>query len=206
MPEALSIEAVLDLQANGAIVIDSRDPVDFARGHLSGSVNVGLGGRYAEYTGAVVTPGTPIILVAEPDHVLESKVRLGRIGFDAISGYVADLAGALGKRPDLQVIGSRVTATDLASAIERIDDLQVVDIRQPGETADGTIAGAIAIPLTELVDRTVELDADRPTVVYCAGGYRSSIGSSYLAMAGFDDVSDLLGGYDAWVESMGSAA
>jgi hydroxyacylglutathione hydrolase len=76
--------------------------------------------------------------------------------------------------------------------------LQVVDVRNPGETASGVLPGAATLPLPQLTARMGELDPARPTVVYCASGYRSSIGASVLAAAGFDDVSDLLGGYEAW--------
>jgi hydroxyacylglutathione hydrolase len=78
-----------------------------------------------------------------------------------------------------------------------VDALQVVDVRNPGETAPGVIPGAATLPLPQLTARMSELDPARPTVVYCASGYRSSIGASVLAAAGFDDVSDLLGGYEA---------
>jgi rhodanese-related sulfurtransferase len=79
-----------------------------------------------------------------------------------------------------------------------VRDLQVVDVRNPGEAAGGGIPGAVTIPLPTLTERIDELDAGRPTVVYCASGYRSSIAASVLASAGFRDISDLLGGYEAW--------
>src|SRR5436309_10146387 len=79
-----------------------------------------------------------------------------------------------------------------------VDALQVVDVRNPGETAGGVIPGAANLPLPQLTERMSKLDPARPTVVYCASGYRSSIGAGVLAAAGFDDVSDLLGRYDAW--------
>ena len=78
------------------------------------------------------------------------------------------------------------------------DDLQLIDIRQPGETAGGVIEGALLIPLTRLNEQLDSLDASNPTLIYCAGGFRSSIAASQLKVAGFSDVSDLLGGYDAW--------
>jgi len=79
-----------------------------------------------------------------------------------------------------------------------IADLQLVDVRQPGETANGSIAGAVLMPLTQLNERMAELDPSKPTVVYCAGGFRSSIAASRMIAAGFDDISDLLGGFGAW--------
>ena len=79
-----------------------------------------------------------------------------------------------------------------------MDALHVVDVRNPGETAGGVIPGAANLPLPQLTERMSKLDPARPTVVYCASGYRSSIGAGVLPAAGFDDVSDLLGGYEAW--------
>ncbi|MDH3295118.1 MAG: rhodanese-like domain-containing protein, partial [Acidimicrobiia bacterium] len=86
----------------------------------------------------------------------------------------------------------------MREAMDSVNDLQIVDVRQPGETDGGIIAGAILIPLTMLNKQLASLDASKPTIVYCAGGYRSSIAASRLAAAGFSDVSDLRGGYGAW--------
>ena len=84
-------------------------------------------------------------------------------------------------------------------------DLQIVDVRNPGEAAAGMIPGAISIPVGQLPGRLGELDATRPTVVYCAGGYRSSVAASLLRQRGFADVSDILGGYTAWEQTVQSA-
>lgn len=76
----------------------------------------------------------------------------------------------------------------------------MIDVRNPGEVAGGVIGDAVNIPVGELPDRLDEFDRRKPTVVYCAGGYRSSMAASLLRHHGFDDVSDLLGGYNAWEE------
>jgi hydroxyacylglutathione hydrolase len=100
--------------------------------------------------------------------------------------------------PDLTRTASRLTVIDLDERRTAVSGLVVLDVRQPGELVAGTIEGSVHIPLTELTKRMAELDASRPTVVYCAGGYRSSIAASCLRHSGFADVSDLIGGYDAW--------
>ncbi len=200
-PLALQLDEVLERQAAGAIVLDTRDPNDFAKGHLAGSLNIGLAGRYSEFAGGVIDPETPIILVTDPNHELESKVRLARIGFDMVDGFLADPVQSFSERPENVTRSSRVDVAGLRTARTTITDLQLVDIRQPGETANGVIEGAIVIPMTRLNERLAELDPERPTVVYCAGGYRSSIAASRLVGAGFRDVSDLLGGYGAWEQS-----
>ena len=93
-----------------------------------------------------------------------------------------------------------MTATEFEARKGDIAGLQLVDIRNPGEFALGTIDEATPIPVGQLPGRLDELDPDAPTVVFCAGGYRSSVGASVLRQAGFDDVSDILGGYAAWTE------
>lgn len=182
----------------GAAVLDTRDPLDFAAGHLRGSINVGLHGRFAELGGDVLAPDQSVVLVSEPGTELEAKVRLGRVGFDRIDGALADPLRVLVEHEELVEPSSRLTVAEFDARARDVGTLQVVDVRNPGETADGTIPGAATIPLPQLEARMGELDPARPTVVYCASGYRSSIAASALAAAGFDDVSDLLGGYEAW--------
>ena len=196
--ESLSIDDVLAARERGASVLDARDAADFAAAHLRGSINVGLGGRFAEYAGEVIAPGTPIVLVTDPGHEQEAKVRLARIGFDAVIGALDRPLDAFVDRPDLVDRSSRLTSTELAERLRSVDGVQVIDVRGPGEVAAGTIAGATTIQLPQLIARLDELDRERPVVAYCAGGYRSSIAASVLRSHGFGDVSDLLGGYGAW--------
>jgi rhodanese-related sulfurtransferase len=101
---------------------------------------------------------------------------------------------------------SRMTAREFEDRKAGIDGLQLVDIRNPGEVAVGTIPGALAIPVGQLNGRLDELDPGAPTVVFCAGGYRSSVGASVLRNNGFEDVTDILGGFGAWVELVPSSA
>ena len=197
LPTRLSIDEAVKLSQNGAVIIDTRDPQLFAAGHIVGSINVGFAGRYAEYAGAVVTPHDDIVIVTEGGHELEAKVRLARIGYDRVVGWcdVADLE----KSPQSVRQGSRLTAKDFVERRGSVMGLQVVDVRNEGEFKLGSVSGAQNIPVVQLPNRLFELDASRPTVVYCAGGYRSSIASSLLKRAGFVDVSDVLGGYESIV-------
>ena len=180
------------------MLLDTRSPADFAAGHLRGSLNVGLEGRFAEYAGDVITPDQPIVLVGDTGTELEGKVRLARIGFDNLAGYLDQPMRALLEHPELAQVGSRLTALDLVHRMEQIPDLVIVDVRNPGELERGVIPGSRHIPLAVLASRLDALDPSRPTVVHCAGGYRSSIGASLLRAHGFGDVSDLVGGYEAW--------
>jgi rhodanese-related sulfurtransferase len=187
------------------MLIDGRSPEDFAKGHLRGAINIGLAGRYAEFAGSVVRPDTDIVLVTEAGHELEGKNRLARIGFDRVIGYLDHPEQTMFEHRDDVRVASRLTAAAFAQRSAQIDGLQIVDVRNPGETAGGMIPGAINIPVRQLPDRVGELDPAAPTVVYCAGGYRSSVAASLLRQQGFGDVSDIVGGYTAWTESTQNA-
>jgi len=200
VPEALDLDAFDRKVAEGAMVIDGRDPEEFAQGHLVGSINVGLNGRYAEFAGSVVPSDVDIVLVVNDGFELEAKNRLARIGFDRVVGFLENPLGVMSANPDRVQRASRMTAREFEARRGDIDGLQLVDIRNPGEVAVGTIEGADAIPVGQLPKRLDELDPGKPTVVFCAGGYRSSVGASVLRQAGFEDVSDILGGYGAWTE------
>ena len=153
----------------------------------------------------MLPPDVDIVLFTEPGQELEGKNRLARIGFDRVIGYLdAPYQVMLEHQDDVQ-IASRLTARAFDERAAQMTDLQIVDVRNPGEVAAGTIPNAITIPVGQLPARLDELDASVPTVVYCAGGYRSSVAASLLRHNGFADVSDILGGYGAWDESHQSA-
>lgn len=196
--KALPLETVLEHQKGGAVVIDARDDIAFAQGHLRGSIDIGLGGRFAEYAGEVMEPGTPIILVTDPGHEPEAKMRLARIGFDNVIGALADPIATFVANPSHVEQLSRLSVDDLAERIASVKDLVLVDVRNPGEVALGSVPGARSVSLPSLLHGLKDLDPAAPTVVFCAGGYRSAIASSLLRSHGFGDVSDLLGGYTAW--------
>lgn len=206
MPTPLDLAAFEQLVAGGAMAIDGRDPEEFALGHLLGSVNVGLNGRYAEFAGSVVPSDVDIVLVVDDGFELEAKNRLARIGFDRVVGYLRYPLVVMADNPERVQRASRMTASEFENRKADIDGLQLVDIRNPGEYALGSIDGAATIPVGQLPGRLDELDPQAPTVVFCAGGYRSSVGASVLRQAGFNDVSDILGGYGAWVELTPSSA
>jgi glyoxylase-like metal-dependent hydrolase (beta-lactamase superfamily II)/rhodanese-related sulfurtransferase len=197
-PAELTLEDALAHQDRGAVLLDTRPPAEFALGHLRGAVNVGLEGRFAEYAGDVVRPDRPVVLLGSADAVAEAKVRLARIGFDHVAGALTDPAGACLARPDRARVSARLTAVELEARQRDLPGLQIVDVRNEGEARLGMIPGAVLVPLARLLDRLGELDPTAPTVVYCAGGYRSSIAASTLRAHGFADVSDLVGGYAAW--------
>jgi len=200
--DALSLARTEALVAGGAMLVDGRGPDEFGNGHLAGSVNVGLDGRYAEFAGSVVPGDVDIVLLVDEGRELEARNRLARIGFDRVVGYLESPHQVMIDNPEKVQQASRLTASELAERFESIDDLQLIDIRNPGEFALGAIDGAAAMPVGQMPGRLGDIDPAKSTVVYCAGGYRSSVAASYLRNHGFEDVSDLLGGYGAWVQTL----
>jgi hydroxyacylglutathione hydrolase len=197
----LTLDQLLALQAVGAQLLDTRDPAEFAAAHLTGSTNIGLGGQYATWAGTVLSREKPIVIIADPGREHEAAMRLGRIGFDQVVGYLKDGLRSIESRPELAMSTERLSAQVAAermaaSAGERAPLL--VDVRAPGERQQKRIAGSVGIPLTHLGDRLSELPVNRPVLVYCAGGYRSSIAASLLQCHGFTQVSEISGGIAAW--------
>ena len=193
-PRLVSLERLLELQSEGVQLLDTRSPDEFALGHVRGSINVGLDGRFAEFAGAVLDPRAGVALVCDPGAELESKLRLARVGFDDVRGALADPLSAFLEHPEVIAQATRRTPAEL-------DGEMLIDVRGPSETENGTVPGARLIPLARLLDELDTLDKDTPTVVYCAGGYRSSIAASLLRANGFTSVSDLIGGYAAWADA-----
>jgi len=194
----VTLEQMLALHTVGAQVLDTRDPADFAAAHLTGSVNIGLGGQFATWAGSILSREQPIVIVADPGHERESMTRLGRIGFDHVVGYLADGMLSINRFPSLTASTERLSAQ---VAFERLASARpplLVDVRSPHEHDAKSIDGSVSMPLNHLAERVSELPRDRPLIVHCAGGYRSSMGASVLAREGFADVSELAGGIAAW--------
>jgi len=138
------------------------------------------------------------VLIAPEGTEQEVATRFARIGFDNVVGYLPDpQAYFLSHQAEVEQ-ASRLGAHAADEAVDDAD-VQVVDIRNAGEVVAGMVPGARHIPLAELATRATELDPDRPVLLYCAGGWRSSVAASLLRAKGFADVSDILGGYGAWV-------
>ncbi|MFE1308530.1 rhodanese-like domain-containing protein [Streptomyces sp. NPDC058755] len=198
-PRPLSVEEFTRRRTGGAIVLDTRSPQDFATGHLSGSVNVPADGRFAEQAGMVVSPEAEIVVVAPQDREEEIVTRLARIGFDTVGGYLREPETAFLALADDMRQASRLTADELRRLLDGDAPPLVLDVRNTAEREEGFIDGSLHLPLAELARRVDEIPVGRPVVVHCAGGHRSSIAASQLRHRGRTDVSDLLGGYGAWL-------
>ena len=199
--KALSLETVLQLKERGAQLLDVRDAIDFEGAHLAGAINVGVQGKYATWCGTVLNHKQPIVVIAEAGKLEEAVIRLGRIGFDNVAGYLSGGMDALGDRPDLVSKVERITAVALSEQLVTAGAPTVVDVRSEKEWAAGHIPGSMNISLNHLRDRATEIAKDRPVVVHCEGDYRSAIAASILGQAGRPDVLDMVGGCNAWVAS-----
>jgi glyoxylase-like metal-dependent hydrolase (beta-lactamase superfamily II)/rhodanese-related sulfurtransferase len=194
----LSLDTVLRLQRSGAQVLDVRDPADFEGAHLAGSLNIGLCGAYATWAGTILERDIPIVLIAEPGHETEAALRLGRIGFDFVAGYLGGGMQALEGHPELVQRTERMTAATLAAQLATPEPPVLLDVRTPRERQEQHIAGSVHIPLQHLRAHLHEVPRCQRLVVYCQSGYRSAIAVSLLAQHGVTHLADLLGGLAAW--------
>ena len=193
--QPLSLDDVLALQKEGTQIADVRSPLEFAAAHLQGALNIGLDGRFATWAGTVIDKDRPIVIIADEDRIEEAIMRLGRIGFDNVKGYLAEGMDALEKRSDLVARTERVLATDLP---ELTDEVSIVDVRTENEWEAGHLEGSINLPLSQLRKRMAEVPTSGQVVIHCQGGYRSSIAISLLAEQGNENMLELVGGYAAW--------
>jgi hydroxyacylglutathione hydrolase len=182
----------------GAQMLDVRDPAEYAKGHLAGSINIGLGGQHATWAGTLLDRAKPIVIIAEPGREQEAALRLGRIGFDHVKGYLEGGMQALAERPDLVWPTERISAPMVAEELAGADPPLVLDVRNPREWAARHIDGSVNIPLNHLQERLDEIPRDRPIAVHCAGGYRSSIAAGILHQYGITHLIEMAGGLAAW--------
>ena len=203
----LTLEQTLNLQADGAQLLDTRDGAKFEAAHLKGAVNVGLGGSFATWCGTILDPERPIVLIAELGREVEAAIRLCRIAFDTVAGYIAGGMQSLARarelidRIDRIERIERITAGSLAEQLAGPAPPILIDVRAPSEWLAERIDGAVNMPLSRLPERIQELPSDRRLVVHCASGYRSAIAAGLLQRAGFPHVADLVGGLAAWTSA-----
>ncbi len=195
--QPLSADQLAQHQVKGVQILDCRDGEAFAKGHWQDAVNIGLDGKYATWAGTLLEERRPIAIVADPGAEREAILRLGRIGFDRILGY---LEGGFDATPEeLQSRRVRIDTEDLRLSIEKNEGVLVVDVRAPGEWEAGHIDGARHSPLNLIATWRDDLPRDRTLVLVCKSGYRSSAAASLLKGAGYEDVRDMRGGMDAWL-------
>src|SRR6202140_961378 len=161
----MSLDDLLALQEVGAQILDTRDPGEFAAAHLAGSINIGLSGQYATWVGTVLDRAHPIVIMADPGRENESAVRLGRIGFDHVAGYLQNGLRSLESRPDKVAFTERLSAAFAAELFSSSQPPLGIDVRTPHEREQKHIAGTLSIPLNRLIKNLETLPRDRPLLV-----------------------------------------
>ncbi|MFI4963574.1 MAG: rhodanese-like domain-containing protein, partial [Legionellales bacterium] len=179
---------------SNAVVLDTRNADEFAKEHIPGAINIGLGGQFAIWVGSLFAD-VPFLLICDEGKESESVMRLARVGYDKVLGYlkggVKAWKGAGNKTQSIE----SVPATEFIKHIG--DGSKLIDVRNEGEVANGTIKNAINIPLAVLPKRLAELDKNTHYYVYCQGGYRSMIANSILQKNGFNNITNVIGGMGA---------
>ncbi len=194
----LCLEEVLRLKNEQVQIVDIRDSADFAGGHMVETLNIGLGGKFAIWAGTILDPELPIVIIAEPGREKEAAMRLGRIGFDHIVGYLKRGMQALVSTPELVRRTDRITAAALAELRSTAKAPCILDVRTEQEWQEKRIGGSLNIPVNHLRERIQEVPRDRKIVVHCANGYLSSIAVGILEQQCITNVADLVGGLAAW--------
>lgn len=195
----LSIDAFKAQMGNHPIILDTRHPSTFVQGFVPGAINIGLNGRFAEWAGSLLPFTQPIILITEAGSEKESIVRLSRVGFEKIEGYLDggfEAWQASGESIDMII---DVEADELAMDMPFDENLVIVDVRRETEYANEHISEAINIPLDQLTDpgSMANLDDHHNIYIHCAGGYRSVIAASMIKREGIHNIRNVVGGFDA---------
>ena len=197
-PRPMTVEAVEHAAGHDALIVDAREPEVFAAGHIPWSFGIGLGDTFGTWVGSVVPADRELILVlAHDDDVAAALAQLRRAGYDRVAGYL------VGGFDAWQASGNDITRLDTRSADDLAPDIasgavRVLDVREASEWRSGHIDGAIHIPGGALPRRLDDVPDDRPLVVVCAGGYRSTVAASVLERAGRARLINLIGGVTAY--------
>lgn len=193
-----SAQQLHELDHESLYLLDVRPADEFAAGHVPGAINIALSGQFASWAGSVLgLTSRPILIAATDDQISEARLRLARIGIEDLRGY---LAGGVAAWRDAGYQLSQTNQMTVQQLHEAIDagKVQVLDVRREGEWQAGHLADATWHALDYFRAQLPDLDPDSPVAVHCKSGYRSSIACSLLERAGFKNVSNVVGGFDAW--------
>lgn len=179
----------------GALVLDTRDPEDFAKGFIPNSINIGLSGNFAQWVGEMIpSVRQEILLVTYQDKVEEAITRLARVGYDNTIGYLkGGFESWQNAKRDTESV-NRISV-ETFEHMYNSDNPLVIDVRKKSEFDSEHVIDAMNIPLNEINHHLSEIPKDKPFVVHCAGGYRSMIAASILKQRGWVDFVDVRGGF-----------
>jgi hydroxyacylglutathione hydrolase len=204
-----SIEAVMKENSNpltgaefkeevkrGAIILDTRNPDDFEKGFIQGALNIGLNGQYAVWVGTLIDIKQPLVLVTDPGKESEAILRLARVGYENVVGYLEE--GVSSWAGKLDTVKS-ITAEQMKQEVDK--GISVLDVRKPGEWGVSHLKQAQFIPLAGMPKNTGMLSKEEPHIVHCGGGYRSMIAISIMKQQGFKNLINVYGGFGAMVNA-----
>ena len=194
----LSIAEVKKAVEDHELILDTRNAEAFSEGFIPGSIFIGLEGRFAEWAGSLLPFDKPMILVTDQGKEKESIIRLARVGFSKVKGYVEggfEAWKAAGEETDMII---NIEPDELAMDIPFDDKLVVLDVRKPAEFAEGHVKDALNIPVNDLIDpmNMAALEEDQNIYVHCQGGYRSMIATSLLKREGIHNLRNIVGGFN----------
>jgi rhodanese-related sulfurtransferase len=191
-PQTMTTEEVENFDG---VILDVRNGSDFGAKHVPNAINIGLGGQFASWAGTIVEVGTPIAIAGEnEEQVDEAFMRLARVGIETVKGFIL--------MKDYNGETNKIEQVSVADVKEKLaDDIQFVDVRRPAEHAAGHAPKTTNLPLNILAKEIGKLNPDQPTYVLCQSGYRSSLGTSILEIAGFKEIYNVTGGTKAWMDA-----
>ena len=195
--QPLSVQEFKTAVKGGALLLDTRKADDFEKGFIKGSVNIGLNGQYAVWVGTLINIHQPIVLVAQEGTEHESVLRLARIGFENVVGYLKNGIEAWDEK--LEIVHS-ISADELQKEMQQ-QDVTILDVRKQGEWNTSRLKDAQFVPLANFPKNLKELDKHKPYIVHCGGGYRSMTAISIMKNEGFTNLTNVYGGFAAMVNA-----
>ena len=192
----LTLQAFKAEVAKGALILDTRMPDDFEKGFVPGALNIGLNGQYAVWVGTLIDIKQPLVLITEVGKEDESILRLARVGYENVIGYLE--GGVAAWDAKLEVIKS-ITAEQMKAEVS--SGLMVLDVRKPSEWNISHVKDAVFTPLAEMPGNLNSFDKAKPYLVHCGGGYRSMMAISLMKRNGFKNLMNIYGGFGAMQEA-----
>ncbi len=185
------------LMLENVLVLDTRSSEVFEEGFIPGSLNFGLDGQYAIWVGTLVDINQPLLLVCEPGREEEAVLRLARIGYENVLGYLNGGYSTWVENNQIEDEVHSIEADEINRLMTENPDAILLDVRKASEYADSHIAGATSISLADMPARRHDFEPDKQYLVYCGGGYRSMIAISLLKVFGIDKLTNVHGGFSA---------
>ena len=188
----LTYDEIFELsQQEDVVILDVRSPIEFEKGFIDNSINIGKSGMFAPWVGTIISPNDKIILICNKDEEIEVVSRLGRIGYENVIGFSTEISSWIRSNKNMNSLHS-IYANDIN---QYKNNSVFLDVRKESELFVGSVANSINIPLDTLFDNLNKLNRSDEIIIYCAGGYRSVIAASILMSEGFKNVKNIYGGF-----------